>query len=275
MKKLLLFALFVLAETGAAFAQEKGDFFIYWGWNRGHYTDSDIRFRGSNYDFKLSNVSAHDRQTKFSMKYFNPGDITIPQYNFRVGYFFHDKWNVSFGIDHMKYVMDQDQTVKMNGVINKGSSFDGEFVNHDRVLTEDFLTFEHTDGLNYANFELRRHENLFHIPISKNRKGIDINVLGGAGGGVLYPKTNTQLLGQERYDEFHVSGYGVSAVVGLNVTFWKYFFVQSELKGGYIDMQDIRTTQFKEDKAMQNFWFLQNNIVFGANIPVFKGKKKS
>lgn len=267
-------ALFALTQFAPAFAQEKGDVYLYWGWNRGHYTNSDIRFLGSNYDFTLNNVVAHDRQNPFGSVYFKLNEITIPQYNFRLGYYINDKWSVSFGIDHMKYVMDQNQTVKMNGFINTGSKFDGQFTNHDQVLTEDFLTFEHTDGLNYVNFEARRHHTLWHFPISKNKKGISINVLGGAGAGFLYPRTDTQLLGQERHDKFHISGYGLSAVAGLNVTFWKYFFIQSEVKGGYINMPDIRTTFTPGDKAKQDFGFLQNNILFGTNIPLFNTKKK-
>lgn len=273
MKKAYLSVVLFLLGTGWSFAQEKGDFYLYWGWNRGYYANSDIRFLGSDYDFMLNGVKAHDRQTAFGKTYFDLGKITIPQYNFRLGYFFHDKWNVSFGIDHMKYVMDQDQTVEMDGFINKGSVFDGDFLKSKQVLSQDFLKFEHTDGLNYANIELRRKENIVHIPISKNKKGIVIKVLGGVGAGLMYPRTNTTLLGQDRYDEFHLSGYGVSAVGGINITFWKRFFIQGELKGGYIRMGDIRTTQFKEDKAKQSIWFLQDNIVFGVNVPVFHNKK--
>ncbi len=275
MKRFFVLVLLLVGAQELVFGQQKGDFYLYWGWNRGYFADSDIRFLGNDYNFKLNSVKAHDRQTAFGKTYFNLGDITIPQYNFRVGYYFHDKWNVSFGIDHMKYVMDQDQIVKMDGFINRGSDFDGVFSKDDRVLDVDFLSFEHTDGLNYANLELRRLENLWNIPVKKNRKAIAINLIGGAGGGLLYPRTNTRLLGQDRYDQFHLSGYGVSAVTGINVTFWKWFFLQTELKGGYIRMGDIRTTQFKEDRATQSIWFLQDNVVLGANIPVFRKKSKA
>ena len=71
-------------------------------------------------------------------------------------------------------------------------------------------------------------------------------------------------MGKERYDEFHVSGFGVSAKVGLNFTFFKYFFIQTELKGGYIEMNDIRTTKDKADSAEQNIWFLQRILVIGG-----------
>ena len=99
---------------------------------------------------------------------------------------------------------------------------------------------------------------------SWNSDKVQINVTEGLGAGILLPKTNTRLLGKDRYDEFHVSGYGISAKVGLNFTFFKHFFIQTELKGGYIDMNNIRTTQNKADKAEQNFWFLQRIITVGG-----------
>ena len=99
---------------------------------------------------------------------------------------------------------------------------------------------------------------------SWNSDKVQINLTEGLGAGVLLPKTNTRLLGKERYDEFHLAGYGLSAKVGLNFTFFKHFFIQTELKGGYIDMNDIRTTKYTSDSASQHFWFLQRIISFGG-----------
>ena len=134
--------------------------FAYWGWNRGHFSASDITFKGDNYNFTLSNVVSKDKPKPFGIYYFKIDEITIPQTNFRLGYFFKENYNVSIGVDHMKYVMKNDQTVKINGDINVGGEFDGIYYNPDIVLTEDFLLFEHTDGLNYVNVELSRFDNL-------------------------------------------------------------------------------------------------------------------
>ena len=97
-----------------------------------------------------------------------------------------------------------------------------------------------------------------------NTDKFQINLTEGIGAGLLYPKTNAKLLGNTRHDDFHVSGYGVSAKVGLNFTFFKYFFIQTELKGGYINMNDIRTTSSSSDKASQEFFFFQRIIAFGG-----------
>ncbi len=247
----------------------KGKFFVYWGWNRAHYSTSDITFKGNNYNFTLNSVKADDKPKPFGVYFLKLDELTIPQTNFRIGYFFKENYTVSIGLDHMKYVMRNNTTVKINGDINLGGNFDGNYVNENIVLSEDFLLFEHTDGLNYINVEVSRFDNLdnwlkFHV------KNIDINLTEGIGVGVLYPKTNTTLLGKERYDEFHVSGYGLSAHVGLNITFFKYFFIQSNFKVGYINMPNIRTTASTTDSASQHFSFVENMYVFGARFGLTK-----
>ncbi len=252
----------------------KGQFFTYWGWNRDWYTNSDIHFHGNNYNFKLSKVVAKDSQSPLGLDpYLAFSDLTIPQTNFRIGYFFKDNWSISLGLDHMKYVMQQDQVVKINGNIqNSGTPYDGVYNNSDIKLTNDFLQFEHTDGLNYINVEIRRFDNIlnlrrFHLP------NIDFNLTEGVGLGALLPKTNTTLLGNYRYDEFHLAGYGLGAFAGLNITFFEYFFIQSELKGGFINMPDIRTTRLTSDRADQHFFFLQTNFLVGANFKLGRGGK--
>lgn len=248
-------------------SHNKGKMFVYWGGNRESFSKSDIHFEGENYNFTLENVTAHDKPKGWHIDYFIPTRMTIPQTNLRIGYFITDHYNISIGIDHMKYVMNQNQVVTINGSINEGGTFDGAYNNEPITLTEDFLTFEHTDGLNYINTEFSRVDDISKIFKIKNTDKFQINLTEGIGAGLLYPKTNAMLMSKERYDEFHIAGYGVSAKVGLNFTFFKYFFIQTELKGGYIDMNDIRTTHDLSDRASQHFFFLQRIIAFGG---VFK-----
>jgi len=136
--------------------------------------------------------------------------------------------------------------------------------NNQTLLTEDFLTFEHTDGLNYIHTEVSRFDDVSKLLRIGNTDKIQINLTEGIGGGVLYPKTNATVLGKERHDDFHVSGFGVSLKAGINITIFKYFYVQGELKVGYINMPDIRTTYDPSDRASQEFFFFQRILVFGG-----------
>ena len=269
MFKVLVFSsVFFLAYLTSAHAQEvektnfrKGDFFAYWGWNRAWYTNSDIRFEGADYHFVLKDVRAQDRPTKFGLNpYFHPLKLSIPQTNWRIGYYLSDHWSISFGQDHMKYVMQNDQLVDINGYIDLNGVWDGVYANESMVLTQDFLLFEHTDGLNYFNVEIRR----FDPMISVNFLDMTFGVVEGFGIGFLYPRTGTTLMDFEPIDKWHVAGYGVSFMVGIELSFLKHFFLQTELKSGYINMPDILTNPAGADRASQSFWFLQNNYIFGG-----------
>ena len=167
----------------------KGEFYFLWGWNRSYYSDADITFKGDDYNFTLYEVDAYDRQSPFSIDlYFNPSTITIPQYNFKLGYYFTDTFSLNIGFDHMKYVMESGQTTKINGNIsNSGTAYDGNYSDEDIVVAPDFLLFEHTDGLNYLNLEASLLTNILQIDTGF-MGDFDINLLNGASIGLMVLK---------------------------------------------------------------------------------------
>src|SRR5690606_39447702 len=77
--------------------------------------------------------------------------------------------------------------------------------------------------LSLYSFPTRRSSDLI-----RDTDKVQFNFTGGIGAGVLYPKTNSTLMNKDRHDDFHISGYGISAKVGLNITFWKYIFRSEE-----------------------------------------------
>lgn len=271
LRHILLISL--LAMSQATFAQwfeavhSKGELYGGWGWNRASYTKSDIHFTGDGYDFTLYDVFAKDRQTAFKADtYFGFKTITIPQTNLRFGYFLNEHFAITGGVDHMKYVMQQYQTVKFEGHIDDPKY--AAMVQGDEVeLYPEFLKFEHTDGLNYINAELEYHQGIFHS------KPFSVTALGGAGFGGMLPKSNVTLMGYPRNDEFHLAGYGLSAKFGVELIFYKYFFIRFEYKTGYINMPDIVTRgESITDRASQHFYFAQRNGIFGFVIPLKKNE---
>ena len=269
-KKLIFAFLCLLFITNTKAQQKisgnkKGDITILWGWNRCWFTNSDIHFMGDNYDFTLTDVVAKDRQTKFDPAiYFHPELITIPQTNFRIEYFHKHNYSMSLGVDHMKYVVQQNQSASITGSIeNLGTTFDRDYSNETINIEDGFLQFEHSDGLNYINFEYRRFDNLAKY------KNWNLNIAEGLGTGFLLPRTNATLFNNKRHDEFHLAGYGFNAVIALNLSYKRYF-MQSELKGGFINMPDIRTTEYKSDRASQHFFFSQLNFLVGYSFSLNK-----
>lgn len=250
-------------------SSNKGKFFVSWGGNRTSFTNSDITFKGTDYNFTLSGVKSHDKPKGWHIDYINPSRMTIPQTNAKIGYFINDHYTIALGLDHMKYVMTQNQKVNINGNIDltnteSGVIFNGNYDNVPIQLTEDFLKFEHTDGLNYFYTEFSRFDDISKLFNIKNTDVFQVNITEGIGGGFLYPKTNATLLSKERYDDFHVSGYGISLSAGLHLNFFKYFYLRGDLKGGFIDMNNIRTTKNTVDSASQSFFYFQRVISVGG-----------
>ena len=281
MKKIILFSILIFCfTTSILFSQEqtndkvkytahnKGKFYFYWGGNRDSYSKSDIHFKGKDYDFTLYDVESVDKPKGWHIDYINPSRMTIPQTNLKIGYFINDHYNISIGVDHMKYVMNQNQVVNIGGLVGSSYPGTGDYLDSGTNTIDlsdgSFLKFEHTDGLNYVNSEISRVDDISKLFKIRNTDKFQVNITEGIGGGLLYPKTNSTLLGKERHDDFHVSGFGFSAKAGLNFTFFKYFFIQTELKVGYIDMNNIRTTNSNSDSASQEFYFLQKIIAFGG-----------
>lgn len=254
-------------------ANNKGKFFVSWGGNRSNYSKSDITFKGEDYEFTIKDATAKDKPKGWHIDYVNPARITIPQTNFKIGYFISDKYSLALGMDHMKYVMTRNKNRVVDGYINLpsddvGSIFNGVYDQQNFMVSEEFLQFEHTDGLNYVYLEFARRDDISSIFNIRNTDKFQLNITEGIGAGILYPKTNTTLFDRDRYDEFHISGYGLSIGAGLNLTFFKHFFIQGDLRGGYINMGNIRTTRNPREGASQHFYFSERIISIGGIFKV-------
>jgi hypothetical protein len=243
----------------------KGKMYLYWGYNRAAYSTSDIKFKGRDFDFELKDVKANDRQTAFNWNvYLHPASLTIPQTNLKFGYFFSDKYSFSVGVDHMKYVLDNSQIGTITGTItNTGTIYDGVYSQDKIALDKSFISYEHSDGLNYLNIEFNRFDGLI-----KTQKWFHLQSVLGVGAAALMPKTRAILFGRGHRDEFHLAGFGFNIKTGLNLSIGKYFFIQTEGKLGYINMPDVRPTEFSDEKASQQFTFAEYTILVGINVKI-------
>ena len=244
------------------YLKRKGKMFASWGYNRSAYSLSDIRFWGEGYDFTIKEAIAKDRQTKFDPKvYFNPSLFTIPQYNLRVGYFLTNKLSLSVSVDHMKYVLDNSQIATVNGSIETSASSDWakEYDQELMAITQDFVKYEHTDGLNIIYLELDYNDLLLE---TLNRK-FAVDLVTGIGAGAVVPKTNARLFENRGTDEFHLAGGSINANIGLKLFFFKHLFLHPAVKVGYVTLPDVLTNTSGNDKASQNFSYFQANMTVG------------
>ena len=238
------------------FSQEisrKGEVYMLWGYNRAAYAPSDIRFEGANYNFTLYHVKAKDFPSEFKPSvYFGLFSFTIPQYNYRIGYYFNDDLSLSVGLDHMKYVVKRGQSTYIDGTIsNSGTQYDGDYNDVLINLDSELMTLEHTDGFNYLSVELDKHWRLW-TGCTKH----SCDWFAGVGAGLMIPRSDVTVLGVKAANEFHIAGEAMAFQTGFKAKFFNHFSVHTTLKAGVSRLHDILTT-VNGDKAVQNVGWIQ------------------
>ncbi len=246
----------------------KGDIYFHWGYNTSWYSKSDLNFKGPGYDFTLKQIVAHDRPTAFGKKYYTLSKMSIPQFNFHLGYFIKDNYSISIGWDHMKYVMDIPQSVKIDGFISPSISqpaiptgpYAGTYNNEQITVNADMLLFEHTDGFNYASVEMERYDDIW---VAKSQRR-SLTLETGFGAGVMLPRSDVHLFGVGKNNYWNLAGYGISAKAGLKYYILKHIYLQNSTKVGWTDLSHIHTTGRNDiDKASQKISYLENFTVLG------------
>lgn len=242
----------------------KGDLYFYWGYNRAFFSESNIYLKGPGYAFTLYDVKAKDRPTPVGKVYFRPQTISIPQYVYRLGYFLRDRWHLSFGLDHLKYVVTENQKVAVSGVIDAkvSSKYGGQYLFDTLALTADFVRFEHTDGFNIASFDLEYLQPLFAFAQYKHRIGLNV----GLGGIWVVTRTDSRILGEGINNNFHVSGFSVQAKTGIRYEFGRRFFALFDLRGGMASLPWIQLRNWEPYSAEQSLFFWEYYGALGCKF---------
>ncbi|HLU86981.1 MAG TPA: hypothetical protein VKZ44_04435 [Taishania sp.] len=246
-------------------ADGKGTLFLYWGYNRSFYTKSALNFQGEGYNFTMANAKAHDNPSKFGWHYFDPKKLTIPQFNVRVGYYFKNNWALSFGYDHMKYIFADRNQVKLSGHINPGvdpvTHLSGDYDEVDYTTDRNTFHYENSDGLNYLRFELTRSKQWYET--KSGWFGFTTNA--GVSAGAILSFNDFRFAGENDMRTISLSGYGISAHLGLRFEFFQHVFLQANYGGGFLHQVHVKTrpsdlTAF----ARQKFGYMEMNAVLGA-----------
>ena len=250
---------------------KKGSFSFHWGYNRSWYSKTNLHFTGPLYDFTVYDITASDRQSKFGQVYFNPNTITIPQYTIRLAYYLSDRFAVSVGMEHMKYVVDANQMTSISGVVTSAASskYAGSYLHYPIQLTPDILSFEHTNGFNVSTIEIEYLQPLFYLRKPKLRFYWNT----GAGGFWVVTKTDVRVFGDGLDNDFHVSGYTFTGKTGPRVEFRNRFYLAAEIKGGFASLPDVLIKNEAPEVGDHTVSFLEYYIAAGVNIN--RKKKRS
>lgn len=226
--------------------ERKGEFYFSWGYNKEWYTHSDVKVNqpSLNNNYTLKNVISRD----------HPGwdegllsiPLSIPQYNYRLGYFFNKKKGLAFEInfDHTKHLIKDGQFVKIAGTLN-GRQVDST------------INFSEGNGFYYylnngANFLLFNIVKRWHWHESKNGK-FTLDALGKAGIGPVIPHVQNSLFGNANDPGFQIGGWNMGVEAGLRATFAKHVYLEFSNKVDYARYSNLKVYQGKASQAFGTY----------------------
>lgn len=234
----------------------KGIIYTAIGFHRVFFTKSNIHFHDNktgDYDFTLHKVKAKDDNDFHVGKGSEP-----PQYSVRLGYYFKNQkgLGIELSFDHVKYIAIQNQKLHITGQIY------GVKLDKDTTMVSNLVEYEHTDGANYYMINLLKRKALLH---SKNEKHW-LSLILKPGAGIVFPRTDSRILGRHRDDNYHVSGFVIGMDGGLRYDFLKHFYFEASTKLAYAHFGDVLL--YGEGRANQHWFSLQTILIAGFQFPL-------
>ena len=124
-RKLLCLSLLILMQICATAQTEtktkkhkNGSFYFSWGYNEEWYTSSTVHIEqdalGNNYDMEHMRAQDHKGWDNGILN----KALTIPQYNYRLGWYFNERQDLGFefNFDHTKYLLSDGQYMQISDV---------------------------------------------------------------------------------------------------------------------------------------------------------------
>lgn len=247
-------------------SDSRGTLFGYWGYHRSAYTRSDIRFVGPGYDFTLANAVGHDEQAIVSTNnYLKLSNLTVPQFNVRVGYYFRDHWAVSIGYDHMKYILADENEVFLSGQIDPGvddvTNWSGTYNAEPIVTNRDFFHYENSDGMNFIRLELTRTDTWLRLG---DRDQFKLSSNFGLSFGSILSLNDFKFAGAETKRTSSMSGFGTAIHISPRFEFFRHVFIQPGFSTGFIRQGKVQTRPNNASSyARQNLGYVEFNTVVG------------
>ena len=253
---LILFAAvaisFLLPSAGKAQTapQHRGEFYFSWGYNTEWFTHSNLKINqpelGNNYSFR--NIRGHDHRG-WDEGLFSKA-LTIPQYNYRIGYFFGNKkdWGIEINFDHTKFIFGDDQLVHIKGTMNN-KPYDGyaRFRENDAAGADSSSYYFLNNGANFLLFNIVKRWRL-----AANKTGsIQIDGLSKFGIGPVIPHVQNKFFNQpENNPGFQLGGWNTGLEGALRSTFYKHVYLEF---AGKLDYARYSNLEIYKGKAKQAF----------------------
>jgi hypothetical protein len=224
-----IFLVFILPVTASAQTEKKKkkkEIYFSWGYNTEWYTNSTVKISqpelGNNYRFK--NVKGHDHRG-WDEGLFSKA-ISIPQYNYRLGYFFNNKKDIGVEInfDHTKFIFADNQLVHVKGRVD-GKSYDGHVVFKEStdVNADSSSYYFLNNGANFLLFNIMKRWHWY----TNKKENIKIDAIAKAGIGPVIPHVQNKFFNQpENNPHFQLGGWNTGVEGALRSTFYKHVYLE-------------------------------------------------
>ncbi len=261
--------MFLLAFSSSTVAQEqkkerKGEFYLSWGYNTEWYTHSDIHVSqpSMNNDYKFVDVYGHDYRG-WDNQLLEKG-LTIPQYNYRIGYFFNKKKNLAIEInfDHTKFIFSDknnfyQEKAHLVGTVNGR--------NVDTMLNFAWPQFVYylNNGANFLCFNIVKRWNVWQ----NKKETIKVDGLLKGGLGPVVPHVQNTFFGMENKPHFQIGGWNVGVEGAIKVTFFNTVFLEYTNKLDYARYSGLK---IYNGTASQAFGCYEMVVNLGLSFPIGK-----
>jgi len=256
----------VIGFSQQAKKQRKGEFYFSWGYNTEWYTSSNVSISQPSLGNSFTFVHAKGIDRPGWNEQFFTKAVTIPQYNYRLGYIFNREkgWGVEINFDHTKWIFEDNQMVHIKGMINN-HPIDGQILFADSVAGSDSSSFHYLN--NGANFLLFNIVKRWHIYANK-KQTILIDGYGKFGVGPLIPHVQVKYFDQPGNDpHFQVGGWNFGLEGAIRATFFHYAYLEYSNKVDYARYTNLKVYQ---GTAKQAFGTYEMILSLGVTFPIGK-----
>jgi len=239
--------------------KRKGEMYFSWGYNKDWFTNSNVSVKqpalGNNY--KFLNIRGDDHPGWDDGIFNKP--ISIPQYNYRLGFIFDEKtgWGFEINFDHTKFIF-ADQYAHIKGNLN------------DRPV-DTTIYFSAANGFYYylnngANFLLFNLTKRYHVAATKN-DNVKLDFLGKFGVGPVIPHVQNSFFGEKNDPHFQLGGWNTGTEASLRGTFFKTVYLEFSNKFDYARYSGLK---IYEGTARQAFATYELILSLGIDLPIGK-----
>ena len=256
--------LITVAQQSEQKKERKGEFYFSWGYNKEWYTRSNLHISQPDLgnDFSFVNLKGHDHpgwdEGLFSKA------ISIPQYNYRIGYFFNRKKGLAFEInfDHTKFIFADEQQVHVKGTIHN-KPFNGT-VRFSENSADSSSYYYLNNGANFLLFNIVKR---WHWLANKNGN-FQLDALLKGGIGPVIPHVENKFFDQPKNDKhFQLGGWNMGVEGALRATFFKHVFLEYTNKFDYASYSGLRIYKGTAKQAFGTYEMILN---LGVTFPMGK-----